>query len=77
MYTEEQLYSIALRECNFIGDINFLKLVRRFGTAENVWKFSKKELSKTDGIGMKTVSDIGNSQYLKFAEKEILFCENN
>ena len=77
MYTEEQLYSIALRECNFIGDINFLKLVRRFGTAENVWKFSKKELSKTDGIGMKTVSDIGNSQYLKFAEKEILFCEKN
>lgn len=77
MYTEEQLYSIALRECNFIGDINFLKLVRRFGTAENVWKFSKKELSKTDGIGLKTVSDIGNAEHLKFAEKEISFCEKN
>lgn len=77
MYTEEQLYSIALRECNFIGDINFLKLVRRFGTAENVWKFSKKELSKTDGIGLKTVSDIGNPEHLQFAEKEISFCEKN
>ncbi|KQT22402.1 DNA processing protein DprA [Chryseobacterium sp. Leaf404] len=77
MYTEEQLYSIALRECNFIGDINFLKLVRRFGTAENVWKFSKKELSKTGGMGLKTVSDIGNSAHLKFAEKEIAFCEKN
>ena len=77
MYTEEQLYSIALRECNFIGDINFLKLVRRFGTAENVWKYSKKELSKTDGIGLKTVSEIGSSQHLKFAEKEISFCEKN
>lgn len=77
MYTEEQLYSIALRECNFIGDMNFLKLVRRFGTAENVWKYSKKELCKTDGIGLKTVSDIGNLHHLKFAEKEISFCEKN
>ena len=77
MYSEEHLYSIALRECNLIGDINFLKLVRRFGTAENVWKTSKKELSKTDGIGTKTISDIGNPEHLKFAEKELLFCKKN
>ncbi|CAD7805184.1 DNA processing protein DprA [Chryseobacterium aquaeductus] len=77
MYSEEHLYSIALRECNFIGDINFFKLVRSFGSAKKVWETHKKELSKTDGIGTKTVSDIGNSQHLKFAEKEILFCEKN
>ncbi len=77
MYSEEHLYSIALRECNFIGDINFFKLVRRFGTAENVWKTPKKELSKTDGIGTKIISDIGNPEHLKFAEKELLFCEKN
>lgn len=77
MYSEEHLYSIALRECNFIGDINFSKLVRRFGTAENVWKNSKKELSKTDGIGTKIISDIGNPEHLKFAQDELLFCEKN
>jgi DNA processing protein len=77
MYSEEHLYSIALRECNFIGDINFYKLVRSFGSAKKVWETSKKELSKTDGIGVKTVSDIGNAEHLKFAEKEILFCEKN
>jgi len=77
MYSEEHLYSIALRECNFIGDINFSKLVHRFGTAENVWKTSKKELSKTDGIGTKIISDIGNTEHLKFAEKELSFCEKN
>ncbi len=77
MYSEEHLYSIALRECSFIGDINFFKLVRSFGSAKNVWETAKRELSKTDGIGTKTVSDIGNSEHLKFAEKEIVFCEKN
>lgn len=77
MYSEEHLYSIALRECNFIGDINFFKLVRTFGSAKTVWELSKKELSKTDGIGMKIVSDIGNPEHLKFAEKELLFCEKD
>ncbi len=77
MYSEEQLYSIALRECNYIGDINFSKLVRTFGSAKKVWESSKKELSKTDGIGAKTVSDIGNFKHLKFAENEIMFCEKH
>ncbi|WP_317040689.1 hypothetical protein [Chryseobacterium soldanellicola] len=43
MYSEEHLYSIALRECNLIGDINFTKLVRTFGNAENAWKYAKKD----------------------------------
>lgn len=77
MYSEEHLYSIALRQCNFIGDINFSKLVNSFGSAKSVWETSKKVLSKTDGVGTKTVSDIGNSEHLKFAEKELLFCEKN
>lgn len=77
MYSEEQLYSIALRECNLIGDINFLKLVRTFGSAKLAWEHAKKEYSKVDGIGRKTVSEIGNSEYLKFAENELTFCENN
>ncbi|MCX8522528.1 DNA-processing protein DprA [Chryseobacterium formosus] len=77
MYTEEQLYSIALRECSLIGDITFYKLVRIFGSAKTVWETPKKELSKTDGIGKKTISDIGNAEHLKFAEKEIAFCEKH
>jgi len=77
MYSEEHLYAIALRECNLIGDINFYKLVRAFGSAENVWKNAKKEYKKLDGFGQKTVSDIGNPEHLKFAEKELQFCENN
>ncbi|MDQ0783980.1 DNA-processing protein DprA [Chryseobacterium sp. W4I1] len=77
MITEEYLYAIALRECSLIGDINFHKLVRTFGSAEEVWKKAKKEYSKTNGIGRKTVSEIGKEDHLKFAEKEIEFCEKN
>ncbi|SHL58677.1 DNA-processing protein DprA [Chryseobacterium polytrichastri] len=77
MYSEEQLYSIALRECNLIGDINFYKLVRIFGSAKEAWEHAKKEYRKADGIGRKTVSDIGNITYLEFAESELKFCENN
>lgn len=77
MYSEEQLYSIALRECKYIGDINFYKLVRAFGSAKQVWETPIQILSKTDGLGKKTVSDIGNLEHLKFAEKELSFCEKN
>ncbi|MDR6404920.1 MULTISPECIES: DNA-processing protein DprA [Chryseobacterium] len=77
MYSEEHLYAIALRECNLIGDISFHKLVRIFGSAKNVWENAPKEYKKLDGIGKKMVSDMGNPEHLKFAEKELIFCEKN
>jgi DNA processing protein len=77
MYSEEHLYAIALRECNLIGDINFYKLVRIFGSAKSAWENTKKEYKKLDGFGHKIVSDIGNPAHLKFAEKELEFCEKN
>ncbi|RNA60922.1 DNA-protecting protein DprA [Chryseobacterium nematophagum] len=77
MISEEHLYAIALRECKLIGDITFYKLVRIFGSAKETWENVKKEYKKTNGIGLKIISDIGNIDHLKFAEKEIKFCEEN
>lgn len=77
MISEEYLYAIALRESSQIGDINFHKLVKTFGNAENAWKKAKREYKKLEGIGQKTVADIGNENHLKFAEKELSFCEKN
>lgn len=77
MISEEYFYAIALRECNQIGDINFHKLIQTFGSAREVWKRAKKEYKKLEGIGPKTVSDIGNEVHLKFAEDELKFCEKN
>ena len=77
MFSEEHLYSIALRRCKLIGDIHFFKLVKTFGSAEEVWKISKKSFENIDGIGRKIISDIGNDEHLKFAENELKFCEKN
>ncbi|ASK31359.1 DNA-protecting protein DprA [Chryseobacterium sp. T16E-39] len=77
MISEEHLYAIALRECNLIGDINFIKLIKVFGSAKNAWENAKKEYRKLEGFGQKIVSDIGNPLHLEFAEKELKFCENN
>lgn len=77
MYSEEHLYAIALRECALIGDINFYKLVRTFGSAREAWEKTRKEYKKLDGFGRKLISDIGNPEHLKFAEQELKFCEQN
>lgn len=77
MITEEYFYAIALRECSQIGDINFNKLIKTFGSAKEAWAHAKKQYKKIDGMGLKTVSDIGNDDHLRFAEKELEFCEKN
>ncbi|MCJ7934143.1 MAG: DNA-processing protein DprA [Chryseobacterium sp.] len=77
MISEEYFYAVALRECSQIGDINFHKLIRTFGSAAETWKRAGKEYKKLEGIGQKTVADIGNEEHLKFAEKELKFCEKN
>ena len=77
MFSEEHVYSIALRRCNLVGDINFQKLVSAAGSAKKAWDFPKKDFSKIFGIGTRIVHDLGNSEHLKFAENEINFCEKN
>lgn len=77
MNSEEYFYAIALRECSQIGDIHFHKLIRTFGSAEEAWKRAKKEYKKLEGMGQRTVSDIGNKSHLEFAEEELNFCEKN
>lgn len=77
MFSEETLYSVALRHCPLIGDITFRKLVGEVGSAKEVWELSKSGLKSISGIGKKISSEIGNSEHLKFAEKELKFCEKN
>ncbi|WP_373781689.1 DNA-processing protein DprA [Kaistella sp.] len=77
MRSEENLYSIALRHCPLIGDVIFRKLVREVGSPKEVWELSKSGLQNIFGIGRKIAVEIGNAHHLKFAEKEIAFCEKN
>lgn len=77
MRSEENLYAIALRHCPLIGDLVFRKLVGEVGSAKEVWDLSKSGLQNIFGIGKKIAVEIGNPEHLKFAEKEISFCEKN
>lgn len=77
MFSEETLYSIALRHCPLIGDITFRKLVGEVGSAKEVWELSKSGLKSISGIGKKISAEIGNPEHLKFAENELKFCEKN
>lgn len=77
MFSEETLYSLALRHCPLIGDIIFRKLISEVGSAKEVWDLSKSGLKNIYGIGKKISFEIGNPDHLKFAEKELKFCEKN
>lgn len=77
MFSEETLYSVALRHCPLIGDMVFRKLVGEIGSAKEVWELSKSGLKNINGIGRKISLEIGNSEHLEFAEKELKFCEQN
>ncbi len=77
MFSEEHLYSIALRASNLVGDIVFKRLIEAEGSAENVWKLPKSKLQNIFGIGRKTSQEIGDAECLKFADKELTFCEKN
>lgn len=77
MHSEELLYSIALRHCPLVGDIIFRKLVGETGSAKEVWYLSKSGLNNIYGIGRRISQEIGNPEHLKFAEKELKFCEKN
>lgn len=77
MFSDEVLYSIALRRCTAVGDIVFRKMVGAVGSAKEVWEFSKQGLKHIDGIGKKICQEIGNQEHLKFAENELKFCEKH
>lgn len=77
MFSEETLYSVALRHCPLIGDMVFRKLVGEVGSAKEVWELSKSGLKNIYGIGRKISLEIGNEDHLKFAEQELNFCEKN
>lgn len=74
---KELLYQIALTRIPNIGDIHARSLINIYGNAETIFKASKKELEKIEGIGtvraaaIKTFQDFGN------CEKELLFIEKN
>lgn len=71
------LYQIALTQVPGIGTIHAKILIEQFGTAENIFKASKKQLSAVEGIGLIKANAIKNFEAFDIAEAEIKFCEKH
>jgi len=77
MEPDQLLYTLALQHVPNLGDSTAKKLIRHFGSAENVFKEKKSSLLKIDGIGKTRISEIENPMHLKEAEKELGFIQKN
>lgn len=71
------LYQIAISLIPGIGDVNAKKLISYCGSAEAIFKESKKNLLKIPGMGISTVNSILSHNVLDRAEQEIEFIEKH
>ena len=67
------LYQVALTLIPNIGDVNAKTLINHFGSAELIFKASKKELEQIEGIGFIRAASIKGFNDFKTAEEEINF----
>lgn len=72
----DQLHNIALTLIPDVGPVNAKLLISYCGSAESVFKASKRTLSKIPQIGLKTIDKISNNKeaFLK-AESELKYLE--
>ncbi|MBE0649288.1 MAG: DNA-protecting protein DprA [Bacteroidales bacterium] len=71
------LYQIGITLIPGIGDVNGKRLISYCGSAEAVFKSSRKALSIIPGMGDSLVNNILSQKVLERAEKEIKFIERN
>ena len=76
-HNSKLLYRIALTLIKGVGVITARQLLEYIEDEEQIFKSSKKELSKIRGIDSKIVSEIQNPEILTRAEQEIKFIEKN
>lgn len=81
MNTEDLQYKIALTLLPNVGNATAKNLLAYFGSAENIFKQKKTAFLKLPGIAEKTADNlllqIKNKEFLKRAEKELRFIEEN
>lgn len=71
------LYQIALTQIEGVGDILARNLIDTIGSAEEVFRSSKKSLIAVKGISTYLADAVLNPKVLENAEKELLFVEKN
>ena len=67
MSEQELIYLLALQKVPNIGDISAKKLLRTLGSAEAIFKSTKKELKLIEGFGDLKINSIHDSLYMEEA----------
>lgn len=71
------IYQIGLTKIDGIGNVLAKKLLEEFGSVENIFKASGKQLLSVRGISKNITNSILNSQVLVDAQKEVDFVVKN
>ncbi len=74
---DEIRFQIALLEFEHVGHTVARKLIETFGSAEEVFKASKKELSATGMIGQHISKGIKDASLLSLADAQLKYAEQN
>lgn len=74
---DELIALLRLQKIPLIGDVNAKKLLGRYGSAQQIFKETKRSLIKIEGIGQTTLSGLFDKTYLKQAEKEYEYLQKN
>jgi DNA processing protein len=78
MNPQELLSLLALKKAPYIGDIIAKKLIREFGSAEEVFAQNLRSIAALEGIGEKKAQFISNKSGLfQKAENELKYIEEN
>ncbi|SFU27451.1 DNA processing protein [Pustulibacterium marinum] len=76
MTDDDLLAVLALQSVPKVGDVNAKKLIQVCGSAANVFKEKKENLTKIDGIGELMVKHLFKKDYHKSAEAELSFIKS-
>ncbi len=77
MSESEKIFLLALLQIEGIGPVTAKNLIAYCGSAEAIFNKSDKVLQQIPGIGQKLASTVRKATYIKKAEKEIAFCNQN
>lgn len=72
---DDILYQIALLEIDKVGVTIARKLIEQFGSAQSIFKASKKELRALGNIGDSLVQGISDANNLSFAEAQLKYAD--
>lgn len=76
--TEEELLALlALKKAPLVGDIMAKKLIRTFGSAQEVFKQPPRAIAAVEGMGDKKVQSIKIPELFERAKKELEFIHRN